>query len=155
MKRIALVFALSLIGTLPAQAAAPESYVGKPAHVLLKTAPDFAKAYRAAALDVELPTWTKRLSAGHSAQLVDIDGTQYVLTSACSKNGCLDERLYILFDPAAKTASGFFFLPPASDDASDSRTAFSQWLGKPNKTIADFLLERAVTDARDLNKPNH
>ena len=151
-----LIFALGLmVTTLSAQAAKPESYVGKPAHVLLKSAPDFAKAYREAVREVDLPAWTKRLSAGQSAEVVEVDGIKQVLTSACSKAGCLDERIYILFDPEAKTASGFFFMPPDPDSPGDSRTAFSQWLGKPAKPASDFLLERAINDARSLNKPKY
>lgn len=148
---------LSALSALSAQAATPESYAGKQPQQLLKIA-DFSKAYRAATRDVELPAWTKRLAAGQSAQVVEIGkigGGKRILTSACGKGGCLDERIYILFDPEAKSATGFFFLPPAADEPGDSRTAFSQWFGKPGKEDADFLLERAITDAHNLNKPNH
>lgn len=151
-----VIFALGIIfATLPAQAAKPESYAGKQPHVLLKSAPDFAKAYRAAIREVELPAWTKRLAAGQSAEIVDIGGSRQILTSACGKGGCLDERIYILFDAGTKTATGFFFLPPAADNPADSRTAFSQWFGKPAKEATDFLLERAVNDAHRLNTPNN
>ncbi|MFZ2853041.1 MAG: Ivy family c-type lysozyme inhibitor [Rhodocyclaceae bacterium] len=156
MKKIvcALGIVLSALSAPSAQAAPPESYAGKQPQQLLKMA-DFSKAYRAATRDVELPAWTRRLAAGPSAQIVDIGGGKRILTSACGKGGCLDERIYVLFDPEAKSATGFFFLPPAADDPGDSRTAFSQWFGKPGKEDADFLLERAVTDAQSLNKPNH
>lgn len=154
MKKI--VFTLGILAAaLSAYAATPESYAGKQPHVLLKSAPDFARAYSAAVRDIELPAWTKRLAAGQSAQVVEIGGSKQILTSACSKKGCLDERIYILFDPAAKTATGFFFLPPAADEPGDSRTAFSQWLGQPPKEASDFLLERAFSDTRSLNKPNY
>lgn len=154
MKRI--VIALSVIlAALPALAATPENYAGKQPRQLLKSAPDFARAYREATRDLDLPAWTKRLAAGQSAQIVEIGGGKRILTSACGKNGCLDERIYILFDPEAKTAAGIFFLPPAADEPGDTRTAFSRWFGKPAKEISDFLLERAVGDAQSLNKPNH
>ena len=154
MKKI--IFALCIaLAALSAQAAKPETYVGKQAHVLLKTTPDFAKAYREATRDVELPAWTKRLAAGQSAEIVEVGGNKRVLTSACSKQGCLDERIYILFDPDTKTTSGFFFLPPDPDNLGDSRTAFSQWFGKPAKEISDFLLERAASDAQSLNKSKY
>jgi hypothetical protein len=151
-----LFFALGItLAMLSAQAAKPESYAGKQPHVLLKSAPDFSKAYRIAVQDVELPAWTKRLAAGQPAEIVDIGGSKQILTSACSKGGCLDERIYVLYDPATKTAAGFFFLPPDANDPGDSRTAFSQWLGKPAKEASDFLLERAINDARSQNKPNY
>lgn len=154
MKKI--IFALGLVcAALTVQAATPESYVGKQPQKLLKSAPDFARAYREATHDLDLPAWTKRLAAGQSAQIVEVGGSQRILTSACGKNGCLDERIYILFDPEAKTATGIFFLPPATDEPGESRTAFSLWLGKPAKEDADFLLERAVSDAQSLNKLNH
>lgn len=155
MKRIFIGFisVTALVTTLQVQAASPESYAGKQPHVLLKSAPDFAKAFRDATSDLELPAWTKRLAAGQSAEIVDIGGSKLVLTSACGKQGCLDQRLYILFDPKAKTATGIFFLPPASDDPGDSRIAFSQWLGTPSKEAADFLLQRAISDAFKMNEP--
>lgn len=153
MKRILLSLAI-VVATLSAQAAAPERYVGKQPQQLLKL-PDFAKAYRAATHDVELPAWTKRLGTGQSAEVVEIGGSKRILASACSKNGCQDERIYILFDPEDKSATGFFFMPPAADEPGDSRTAFSQWFGKPAKEASDFLLERAVNDARSLNKSNY
>jgi hypothetical protein len=150
-----LLFLFIVATSFSAQAATPQSYVGKPPQLLLKSAPEFAKAYRQATHEVDLPVWTKRLAAGQPAEIVEIGGNQQVLSSACGKGGCLDERIYILFDPATKTATGFFFLPPADDDPGDSRTAFSQWLGKPGKEASDFLLERAINDARSLNKPNY
>ena len=150
------ILALSLIfTTLPALAATPDSYAGKQPQQLLKSAPDFAKAYRAATRDVDLPAWTKRLAAGQSAQIVEVGGSKLIFTSACGKNGCLEERIYVLFDPQAKTVTGIFYLPPAADEPEDSRTAFSQWFGKPAKDVSEFLLERAVSDAQSLNKPNH
>jgi hypothetical protein len=151
-----IIFALAvLVASLSAQAAKPESYAGKQPHALLKSAPDFARAYRAMTREFELPAWTKRLAAGQPAQIVEVGDSKRILTSACGKAGCLDERIYILFDPETKTATGFFFLPPAADDPGDSRTAFSQWLGKPGKEDTDFLLERAISDAQSLNKPNY
>jgi hypothetical protein len=151
-----IIFTLAIVfASLSAQAAKPEIYAGKQPHALLKSAPDFARAYREMTREFELPAWTKRLAAGQSAQIVDVGGSQRILASACGKAGCLDERIYILFDPQTKTATGFFFLPPAADDPGDSRTAFSQWLGKPGKEESDFLLERAINDARSLNKPNY
>ncbi len=147
MKRIFVVLCLIAV-VLPAQAASLDEYVGKPPQRLLKMA-DFANAYRTATRDVDLPAWTKRLAAGQSAEIVEVGGSKRLLTSACGKNGCLDERIYILFDAQVKAATGFFFLPPGNDP-DDSRAAFSQWLGKPGKQEADFLLERAITDARRL-----
>lgn len=147
MKRI-LVGLCLIAAALSAQSASLDDYVGKPPLRLLKMA-DFANAYRAAIRDVDLPAWTKRLAAGQAAEIVEIGGSKRLLTSACGKIGCLDERIYILFDAQAKTASGFFFLPPGNDP-DDSRAAFSQWLGKPGKQEADFLLERAINDARRL-----
>lgn len=149
-----LSIALSALSALSAHAAPLESYAGKQPQQLLKMA-DFSRAYRAATRDVDLPAWTKRLAAGQSGEIVDIGGSKRILTSACGKGGCLDERIYVLFDPEAKSASGFFFLPPAADEPGDSRTAFSQWFGKPGKEDADFLLERAVTDAHRPNQPSH
>ena len=154
MKKTILAAGL-IAAALTAQAAVPEYYAGKQPHVLLKSAPDFARAYREATRDVELPAWTKRLAAGQSAEVVEVGGSKRILTSACGKKGCLDERIYVLFDPEAKTATGIFFLPPAADEPGDSRTAFSQWLGKPAREVTDFLLERAVSDAQRLNKPNN
>ena len=151
---LSLIFA-ALVATPPALAATPESYAGKQPQQLLKSAPEFARAYREATRDVELPAWTKRLAAGQSAQIVEVGGSKLILTSACGKNGCLEERIYVLFDPQAKTATGIFYLPPAADEPEDSRTAFSQWFGKPAKDVSEFLLERAVSDAQSLNKPNH
>jgi hypothetical protein len=154
VKRILAALSLTT-AALAAHAAPPESYAGKAPQRLLKSAPDFAKAYRTAIQNIELPAWTKRLAAGQPAEVVEIGGSKRVLTSACGKAGCLDERIYILFDPAEKTATGFFFLPPDANEPGDSRTAFSQWLGQPGKDAADFLLERAVNDARSLNKPTY
>ena len=144
------ILSLSLALTaLPAAAAtpAPERYAGQQPEALLKTAPEFAKAYRSAVRDLELPTWTKRLAAGTPAEVVDIGGKPHILTSACSQQGCHDERLYILFDLQAKKASGIFFLPPSRDNIDDMRVALSQWYGKPSKEASNFLMERAMQDA--------
>ena len=150
MKR--LLFAVAMIVTsITGQAAPLESYVGKQPQQLLKL-PEFAQAYRAATREVELPKWTKRPGTGQSAEIVDIAGSKRILASACSKNGCQDERIYILFDPEHKSANGFFFLPPDADNPGDGRTAFSQWFGNPAKEASDFLLERAVGDAQSLKK---
>lgn len=153
MKRIFIAMAIC-IASISGQAAEAERYVGKRPQQLLKL-PEFAKAYRAATRNVELPAWTKRLGTGQSAEIIAIGGNKWILASACSKNGCQDERIYILFDPENKSANGFFFLPPDADDPGDSRTAFSQWFGNPAKEASDFLLERAVSDAQSLKKPNH
>lgn len=158
MKRIACCIALA--GTLiaPAVAASLDSYVGQQPESLLKSKPEFAKAYRSAISDLDLPPWTTRLAAGKFAELVTIDGTAYILTSACSSRGCLDEHLYVLFEPQSGRASGLFFLPPAADNRDDTRTAFSRWYGLPAdkataRAIGAFLLDRATTDAQSLANP--
>lgn len=139
-------------------AASLDAYVGQQPEALLKSKAEFAKAYRNAIGKLDLPAWTARLAAGTRAERVDIDGTAYVLTSACSSQGCLDERLYVLFDPQSGRASGIFYLPPASDIPDDTRTAFSRWYGLPadaakTRAISAFLLERAATDAHTLASP--
>ncbi len=143
------VLSLSFALALPAAAAtpAPERYAGQQPEALLKTAPEFARAFRNAVRDLELPQWTKRLAAGTPAEVVDIGGKPHILTSACSQQGCHDERLYILFDVQAKKASGIFFLPPSRDNIDDMRVALSQWYGKPSKEASNFLMERAMQDA--------
>lgn len=157
MKRIACCIALASALIAPAFAASLDSYVGQQPESLLKSKPDFAKAYRSAIADLNLPAWTARLAAGKFAEIVTIDGTPYLLTSACSSKGCLDERIYVLFDPQSQRASGIFFLPPA-DEPGDMRTAFSRWYGLPADTskakpVSTFLLERAMDDAQSLANP--
>ena len=81
MKKI--IFTLAVVfASLSAQAAKPESYAGKQPHVLLKSAPDFARAYREMTRELELPAWTKRLAAGQSAQIVEIGGSKRILVAA-------------------------------------------------------------------------
>jgi hypothetical protein len=158
------ILSLTLAGALLASAFAPvcaasvDAYFGQQPEKLLKSQPDFAKAYRSAVADLDLPAWTQRLAAGKSAELAVIDGRSYVLTSACSSRGCLDEHLYVLFDPQSKLASGLFYLPPASDNPGDTRTAFSRWYGLPTdkataRAIGAFLLERATSDAQAFANP--
>lgn len=145
-----------LIAAAPGvQAATIERYAGQTPERLLKSAPAFAKAYRKAVRELDLPAWTKRLAAGQPAEIVRLDGKTLLLTSACSKNGCLDERLYILFDPQESVSRGFFFLPPSPDEPDSPRAAFSLWIGEPDKKTADFLLERAMNDMRQQNQPHH
>ncbi len=139
-------------GALAADAA---SLAGQQPEALLRTAPAFAKAYRQLAGTAELPAWTRRLAAGTPAETVRIGDRDYLLTSACSQRGCLDERLYLLFDPGTRTLHGFFFLPPQPDQPGDARMAFSQWLGKPGKEIADFLMARAMQDVQAALPANH
>ncbi|WP_313953224.1 Ivy family c-type lysozyme inhibitor [Accumulibacter sp.] len=158
MKRIACCIALASALIAPAGAASLDSYVGQQPESLLKSKPDFAKAYRSAIGNLDLPAWTARLAAGKFAEIVTIDGSRYLLTSACSSKGCLDERIYVLFDPQSQRASGIFFLPPANDDPGDMRTAFSRWYGLPAdaskaKPVSTFLLERAMDDAQSLANP--
>jgi hypothetical protein len=162
VQRPFLSFALASMLVVPAFAptfaASLDAYVGQQPEALLAAQPEFAKAYRSAVGELDLPEWTQRLAAGKRAERVDIDGTGYVLTSACSSRGCLDEHLYVLFDPQSGRASGLFFLPPASDNPDDTRTAFSRWYGMPAdkataKAIGAFLLERAIGDARTLATP--
>lgn len=158
MKRIACCIALAGALVAPALAASLDSYVGQQPESLLKSKPEFAKAYRSAISDIDLPAWTARLAAGKFAEIVTIEGTRYLLTSACSSKGCLDEHLYVLFDPQSGRASGLFFLPPANDNPDDTRTAFSRWYGMPadkatTKAIGAFLLERAMDDAQSLANP--
>ncbi|MEF8723033.1 hypothetical protein E4Q23_18585 [Candidatus Accumulibacter phosphatis] len=159
---IALASLLLVPSFVPNFAAAVDSsldaYVGQQPEALLKAKPEFAKAYRSAVGELDFPAWTQRLAAGKRAERVDINGTGYILTSACSSAGCLDEHLYILFDPQSGRASGLFYLPPASDNPGDTRTAFSRWYGMPAdkataQAIGAFLLERAATDAQTLANP--
>jgi len=155
---IALASLLLVPIATPTFAASLDVYVGQQPEALLKSQPQFAKAYRSAVGELDLPEWTQRLAAGKRAERVDIDGTGYILTSACSSQGCLDEHLYVLFDPQSGLASGLFYLPPASDTPGDTRTAFSRWYGMPAdkakaKAIGAFLLERAASDAQTLANP--
>ena len=142
----------------PTFAASLDAYVGQQPEALLAAQPEFAKAYRSAVKGVDLPAWTKRLAAGKASEVVVIDNSRYLLTSACSSRGCLDEILYVVFDPGSGLASGFFYLPPAGDTPGDTRTAFSRWYGLPTdagkaKAISNFLIERAATDAQTLANP--
>jgi hypothetical protein len=155
---VALASLLSLPIAAPTFAASLDTYVGQQPEALLKSQPEFAKAYRSAIAELDLPEWTQRLAAGKRAERVDIDGSNYVLTSACSSRGCLDEHLYLLFDPQSGLVSGLFYLPPASDTPGDTRTAFSRWYGLPAdkaraKSIGAYLLQRAASDAQTLAYP--
>ena len=155
---ICLATALATAPLTPAVAASLESYVGQQPEALLKSKADFARAYRSAVKGVDLPAWTKRLAAGKASEVVVIDNSRYLLTSACSSRGCLDEILYVVFDPGSGLVSGFFYLPPAGDTPGDTRTAFSRWYGLPTdagkaKAISNFLIERAATDAQTLANP--
>ncbi len=137
-----------------AMAGSSERFVGKSPSRLLKQDPQFAKAYRAAIKDQDLPDWTNRLAVGFPTERVEIDGKSMYLTSACSpQGGCRDERFYILYDPDDKAITGFFFLPPNADAPGDYRMALSRWLGPvPPKARSDFLLQRALQDAQDPEK---
>lgn len=153
MKKLLCGIALASALSAPAFAASLDHYVGRQPEALLKSQPDFAKAYRSAIKGIELPAWSKRLAAGKLAEIVVIDTRRYILTSACSSRACLDGRLYVLFDPQTNLACGLFYLPPASDDPGDARTAFSRWYGLPAdkaaaKAIAAFLLDRAASDTQ-------
>lgn len=152
--KIRYVLATLLLAASTAGAAAPEGLVGQTPSKLLKEAPAFAKVYRATIKEQELPEWTERISVGFPAEAVDVDGRKLVLTSACNPDtGCQDERFYLLYDPADRSLTGFFFLPPALDTPGDHRMAFSRWLGKqPTKAQTAFLMERAVLDAQDPGK---
>ena len=158
MQRLTSCIAVAGALIAPAFAASVDAFVGQQPEALLKAKPDFARAYRSAIGDLDLPAWTKRLAAGKSAEIVVVDGTQYILTSACSSRSCVDERLYVIFDPRTNRACGLFYLPPASSDPGDARTAFSRWYGLPAdkpraQAIAAFLLERAADDAHTLASP--
>lgn len=148
------ILAALLLAASTAGAAGPEGLVGQTPSKLLKEAPAFAKTYRAAIKGQELPEWTERLSVGFPAEAVDVDGSKLVLTSACNPDtDCQDERFYLLYDPAGRALTGFFFLPPALDTPGDHRMAFSRWIGKlPTKAQSAFLMERAVLDAQDPGK---
>ena len=132
-----------------AQAAGLESFVGKTPASLLKKEKPFAKAYRAAIKDQDLPDWTQKLSTGQPAETVTLDGQTLILMSACNpKTGCEDERFYILYEPADQTVTALFFLPPDMSAPGDHRMAMSRWLGKtPSKERSDFLLQRGLKDA--------
>ncbi|MBE2257430.1 MAG: hypothetical protein IAE88_01140 [Rhodobacteraceae bacterium] len=159
MTRLLCCIILTAALAAPAVAASLDSYVGQQPEALLKSKPDLAKAYRNAVKGSDLPAWTKRLAAGKSAEIVTIDGTRYLLTSACSSKGCLDERIYLLFEPQTGLASGLFYLPPVGNEPGDTRTAFSRWYGMPAdkataRAIGGFLLERANSDAQSLADPS-
>ncbi len=143
----AILFAAS---AATAAAAGIESLAGKSPSRLLKQDKPFAKIYRAAINDQDLPEWTQRLAVGFPSEVVEIEGKKLILTSACSpKGGCLDERMYVLYAPDEKAVTAFFFLAPNPGDPSDHRMALSRWLGGvPLKARSDFLLQRALEDTR-------
>ncbi len=146
-----ILSALLLTGaTTMVTAAGIESFVGKPPSRLLKQEPQFAKAYRAAIKDQDLPDWTNRLAVGFPAERVELGGKTMFLTSACSpQGGCSDERIYILYVPDEKSITGFFFLAPNADASGDHRMALSRWIGGvPPKERRDFLLQRALDDTK-------
>lgn len=150
------LFSALLFSAFAATAAAAglESFVGQAPSKLLQKEKPFAKAYRATIKGQDLPAWTNRLSVGFPAEAVTIDGKTLLLMSACNPDtGCHDERLYILYEPADQSITGFFFLPPAIDTPGDHRMAFSRWLGKlPSKERNDFLMARALQDANNPDK---
>ena len=153
LKTVLSAFLLAGAATM-ALAGGIESFVGKSPSRLLKQEPQFAKAYRAAIKDQELPEWTNRLAVGFPTERVEIEGKTMFLTSACSpQGGCKDERIYLLYVPDEKTITGFFFLSPNADAPGDYRMALSRWLGPvPPKARSDFLLQRALQDAQDPEK---
>lgn len=136
------------LATGVAQAAGIDKLVGKTPGRLLKQEPVFAKAYRAALAGEDLPDWTKRLAVGFPTEAIELDGKKLILVSACNPKGCNDERMYALYEPADRSLTAFFFLPPDMSAPGDNRIAASRWLGKqPTKVHSDFLLERALKDA--------
>ncbi|MFC5302997.1 Ivy family c-type lysozyme inhibitor [Azospira restricta] len=152
MKTKPLIAALVLAGaTATAAAAGVDGLVGKSPSRLLKQDAAFAKTYRAAIQGQDLPDWTQRLAVGFPAEAVDVGGRMLALMSACNpQSGCKEERLYLLYAPAEKALTGFFFLPPNGGDPGDHRMALSRWIGKlPPKERSDFLLQRALQDAQD------
>lgn len=150
-----LIAALVATIALSANAAGLKSFEGKAPSHLLKQEKPFAKAYRAAIKDQELPDWVNALSVGHPAEIVDIGGKKLILTSACNPNTeCLDERFYLLYDPADQSIIGFFFLAPDMSAPGDHRMALSRWIAKkPAKERTDFLLNRALKDAMPSDQP--
>ncbi|MBI2307492.1 MAG: hypothetical protein HYU78_09325 [Rhodocyclales bacterium] len=155
MKTIRILCAtLAVVAATTASAAGIESFVGKSPSRLLKQEQPFAKAYRAAIKDQDLPDWTQRLAVGFPAEKVELGGRTMFLVSACNPTGgCKDERFYLLYEPADKSLTGFFFLAPNTDAPGDHRMALSRWIGKvPPKERSDFLLQRALQDAQDPEK---
>jgi len=152
---VAVCLSLAAASASAGDAKGFDAFVGLPPSKLLKQAPAFATAYRAAIKDQDLPAWTERLSVGFPATAVKVDGRDQLLISACNPDsGCRDERFYLLYDPAAGTLTGLFFLPPNLDDPGDHRMAFSRWLGsKPTKENSNFLLNRALEDAEKPDDP--
>jgi len=152
LKPILLALALAS-ATAPALAGGIESFVGKSPSRLLKQEPHFAKAYRAAIKNQDLPDWTKRLAVGFPTEHVVIDGKDTFLMSACNpQSGCGEERFYLLYVPDEQSVIGFFFLPPNDAAPGDHRMALSRWIGKelpPPKTRSDFLMQRAMQDAQE------
>ena len=147
----ALLFATA---STVATAGGIESFVGKSPSRLLKQEPQFAKAYRAAIKDQDLPDWTNRLAVGFPAERVELGGKTTFLTSACNpQGGCGDERIYILYVPDEKSITAFFFLPPNTEASGDHRMALSRWLGGvPPKDRSDYLLQRAMDDTRSADE---
>jgi len=145
----AIVAGSSLIALAAFAAEGSDRLAGVPPSMLLKQDAPFADAYRAAVRDQDLPAWTERLSVGFPAEKVTLDGRDLLLTSACNPDsGCHDERLYLLYDPASRSMTAFFFLPPHLDTPGDHRMAFSRWLGaRPSEARSTFLLNRALEDA--------
>lgn len=135
-------------------AAEIDRFVGHAPSNLLKKEAGFAKVYRAAIHDLDLPEWTKKLSIGFPAEVVEIGGRKLLLTSACSpQGGCSDERMYLLYAPEKKELTGFFFLSPNADAPGDHRMAMSRWIGRtPPKEYSDYLLQRALQDALNPEK---
>lgn len=155
MKYRRLLSALLLsFAAATATAAGLESFVGQAPSKLLQKEKPFAKAYRATIKGQDLPAWTNRLSVGFPAEAIELEGRKLILMSACNPDsGCHDERLYLIYEPADQSITGFFFLPPALDTPGDHRMAFSRWLGKlPSKERSEFLMERALRDASNPAK---
>ncbi|MDX9707579.1 MAG: Ivy family c-type lysozyme inhibitor [Azospira sp.] len=146
-----VLFAVSAVALVPAAAASAEALVGLPPSKLLKSDQTFTSTYRAIIKGQDLPEWTERLSVGFPTEAVEIAGQRLFLTSACNPDtGCDDERFYLLYDPAARSMIGFFFLSPALDTSGDHRMAFSRWLGKlPKQEHSAFLMERAMRDSQN------
>ncbi len=151
-----LISAVALACTsVAASAGGIESFVGQTPSRLLKQEKPFARAYRAAIKDQDLPAWVNRLAIGFPAERVELGGRTSFLMSACSpQGGCKDERFYILYVPEEQSITGFFFLSPDVDAPGDHRMALSRWIGQlpPPKERSDFLLQRAMQDAQDPEK---